>query len=66
MTVGEVLAAKPGDPPVQYKERLYQPTPAEVHKRCSELLKESNSGRKKSEESKEGKHASGSEHLVKE
>jgi hypothetical protein len=29
---------KPGDPPKRYKERLDNPTPAEVHKYCMDKL----------------------------
>ena len=44
MTVGEVLAAKHSDRPIQYNERMYQPTPQELHERYSKILKESKGG----------------------
>jgi hypothetical protein len=40
MTVGEVLAAKQGGPPVQYQKTMHQPTPKELVEECNRVLAE--------------------------
>ena len=52
MTVGEVLAAKPGDPPVQFKERMVQPTPKELHDHCVALMYGGKGGEQQNKKSK--------------
>ena len=53
MTVGKVLAAKPGDPPIKYDERMYQPTPKQLHERCSELLNDQKAKKQQAAKSQE-------------
>ena len=38
MRFGDVLAAKPGDPPIQYQERMEQPTIEDPYARCREIM----------------------------
>ena len=41
MTIGEIgLAGKQGGPKRQYADRLYNPTPEQIHNRCMEKLEE--------------------------
>jgi len=40
MRLGDVLAARPGDPPIQPRQRLQQPTVAELFAHLSEQLRE--------------------------
>ena len=38
-TLGEMRAAEPG-PKRRYDDKLYNPTPKEVHQRCEEIIKQ--------------------------
>ena len=38
MTLGDVLAAKPGDPVPKFEQSLYQPTAKDVYKACDVKL----------------------------
>ena len=38
-TVGELRAAEPG-PRRRYEDKLYNPTPAEITKRCDDIMKQ--------------------------
>ena len=39
-TVGELMAAKPGDPKPKFEERLYKPTVEQVYELCVAKMKE--------------------------
>ena len=37
-TMREMRNAKPTDPPKVYTDKLYNPTPKEIHEHCMEIL----------------------------
>lgn len=65
-TLGELRAMKPGDPPIKYDERLYEPTPKEVYERCIAIMDRNKGGDQQGQSSKDREQVSMSEGASKE